>query len=71
MRKDVVYMRIAVDYGHTWTQSSSRWDYQYDAQIAELQRLLNNKGFNLKVDSVMGDNTYNALCNYSFDKKTK
>lgn len=51
----------------TQTQSSSRWDYQYDAQIAELQRLLNNKGFNLKVDGVMGDNTYNALCNYSFD----
>ena len=49
------------------TQSNSRWDYQYDEQILELQKILNRKGFNLIEDGIMGDNTYNALCNYSFD----
>ena len=49
------------------TQSNSRWDYQYDSQILELQKILNRKGFNLVEDGIMGENTYKAICNYSFD----
>ena len=36
------------------------WDYQYDSQVAELQRILNNKGHSLSVDGKAGDKTYQA-----------
>lgn len=45
------------------------WSNQYDSQILELQKILNEKGkgFNLVEDGIMGENTYKAICNYSFD----
>ena len=45
------------------------WSNQYDSQILELQKILNGKGkgFNLVEDGIMGENTYKAICNYSFD----
>lgn len=45
------------------------WNYNYDPQILELQKLLNakGKGFNLTEDGKMGDKTYLALKNYTFD----
>lgn len=53
------------------TQSTvaRNWTYQYDPQILELQKILNakGKGFNLAEDGKMGENTYKALCNYTFD----
>lgn len=55
-------------------QSTSRnWTYQYDAQILELQKILNakGKGFNLAEDGKMGEATYKALCNYTFDNGDK
>lgn len=53
------------------TQSTvvRNWTYQYDPQILELQKILNGKGkgFNLVEDGKMGEATYAALCNYTFD----
>ena len=45
------------------------WSNQYDSQILGLQKILNGKGkgFNLVEDGIMGENTYKAICNYSFD----
>ena len=50
-------------------KTSREWSNQYDVQILELQKLLNakGKGFNLVEDGIMGENTYRALCNYTFD----
>ncbi len=49
------------------------WSNQYDSQILELQKILNGKGkgFNLVEDGIMGENTYKAICNYSFDNGDK
>lgn len=43
------------------------WDYQYDSKIKELQRILNNKGLNVKVDGIAGDETYNAVRRYTIE----
>lgn len=50
-------------------KTSREWSNQYDVQILELQKILNakGKGFNLVEDGIMGENTYRALCNYTFD----
>lgn len=57
------------------TQSTvtRNWTYQYDPQILELQKILNGKGkgFNLVEDGKMGEATYAALCNYTFDNGDK
>ena len=41
------------------------WDYQYDAQVEELQRILNDKGHSLSVDGKAGDKTYQAAAQHS------
>lgn len=41
------------------------WDYQYDSQVAELQKILNNKGHSLSVDGKAGDRTYQAATQHS------
>ena len=44
------------------------WDYQYDAEVANLQRILNQKGAKLHVDGKAGNNTYNACKKYTINK---
>ena len=44
------------------------WDYQYDAEVANLQRILNQKGAKLRVDGKAGNNTYNACKKYTINK---
>ena len=39
----------------------------YDPQIAELQRILNAKGHNLKVDGYIGPKTYGAVKGYTIN----
>lgn len=41
------------------------WDYQYDSQVAELQKILNNKGHSLSVDGKAGNRTYQAATQHS------
>lgn len=47
------------------------WDYQYDAEIANLQRLLNQKGAKLHVDGKAGDDTYAQCRKYTINKGDK
>lgn len=44
------------------------WDYQYDAEVANLQRILNQKGAKLQVDGKAGNDTYNACKKYTINK---
>ena len=46
---------------------SIEWDNQYDAQIAELQRVLNGKGAGLSVDGIAGPNTYDVCQRYTIN----
>ena len=43
------------------------WDYQYDGQIEDLQRVLNGKGYSLAVDGLSGDLTYGAVKNFTIN----
>lgn len=43
------------------------WDYKYDSMIADLQQILNAKGHSLAVDGKAGDQTYNAVKNYTIN----
>ena len=47
------------------------WDYQYDAEIASLQRILNQKGAKLRVDGKAGDDTYTQCRKYTINKGDK
>lgn len=44
------------------------WDYQYDSAVADLQRILIEKGAALAVDGKAGNNTYNAVKKYTVKK---
>lgn len=49
------------------TPENPRWRNVYDPQIAELQRILNAKGHNLKVDGYIGPKTYGAVKGYTIN----
>ena len=49
------------------TPQNPRWRNVYDPQIAELQRILNAKGHNLKVDGYIGPKTYGAVKGYTIN----
>lgn len=44
------------------------WDNEYDAMIADLQRILNAKGTSLPVNGIAGTSTYNAVKGYTINK---
>lgn len=43
------------------------WDYHYDSEIEQLQKILNDKGYNLMVDGIAGDNTYAAVKGFTIN----
>ena len=43
------------------------WDYQYDEKIKELQQILRNKGHNIGVDGIAGNETYNTVKKYTIE----
>lgn len=49
-------------------QDTEQWDYDYDAAIKELQTILNQKGHRLKVDGIAGNNTLNAVKQYTIGR---
>ena len=49
------------------TPQNPKWRNVYDPQIAELQRILNAKGHNLKVDGYIGHKTYGAVKGYTIN----
>lgn len=49
------------------TPQNPKWRNVYDPQIAELQRILNAKGHNLKVDGYIGPKTYGAVKGYTIN----
>lgn len=50
---------------------ASKWDYQYDGQITELQQILNAKGADLAVDGIAGDKTFAAVKKYTIENGDK
>lgn len=52
----------------TATQTSTyNFKYVYSDKVAEVQKILNSKGFNLVVDGLFGINTLNALRKYTIE----
>ena len=51
--------------------TDTKWDYDYDTAIKELQIILNQKGHRLKVDGIAGNNTLNAVKKYTIGKGDK
>ena len=59
---------------NTSTQEAQRganpvlvWDFKYDEKIKELQQILANKGCNIGIDGIAGNETYNAVKKYTIE----
>lgn len=67
----LIEMYKLTDYDMIQTSAVSKWDYQYDEQITELQKILNAKGSKLIVDGKSGENTLAECKKYTIEKDDK